>query len=207
MEVIGVDVEEEAVKKVNDIVGKAEHALKILKANLKTEDKERCLYSFSEPVQVPASYPPPFSGKPSEDFYKFKEKMLDALLTNQVREKDKVEVLRRNLTGNAKVFVGEYCENINKAFEDLQELYGVPWKIWNYRLKSFFDKVNKPKVWKAYGGREKSLMLHEFRQFLCEAEKFATDHPEMKNCVFSHETIGKFVEIIPMEQMEDILEL
>ena len=38
-------------------------------------------------------------------------------------------------------------------------------------------------------------------------KKFATDHPEIKNCVFGHETIGKFVEVIPMELMEDILEL
>ena len=66
-------------------------------------------------------------------------------MTNQIREKDKVVVLRRNLTGNASVC---WCGSVR-----------------------------------------------------------ATDHPEIKNCVFGHETIGKFVEVIPMELMEDILEL
>ena len=108
---------------------------------IETEDEDRCLYSYSGPVQVPASYPPPFSGKPSEDFYKFKEKMLDALLTNQIREKDKVEVLRRNLTGNAKVFVGEYCENINKAFEDLQMLYVIVMTVLENFEQCFFQKM------------------------------------------------------------------
>ena len=35
-----------------------------------------------------------FSGKPGEDVYKFKEKLLQAVFDSQIREKDKVDVLR-----------------------------------------------------------------------------------------------------------------
>ena len=146
MEAIGVDGEEEAVKNVIDIVEEVDNAVEILTADLKKEDEDRCLYSYSEPVQLLATYPPPFSGKPGEDFFKFKDKMLDTLMTNQVRKRSMVDILRQQLAGSAKMFLSEHCEDIDEAFEGLQKLYGVAWKIWESKFNNFLDRINKPET-------------------------------------------------------------
>ena len=44
-------------------------------------------------------FPEKFSGEIGENVFRFKVKFLQALLDSQVREKDKVEVLRKHLTG------------------------------------------------------------------------------------------------------------
>ena len=43
-------------------------------------------------------YPAPYGGKSHENLFIFKQRMLDALATNQVPERDKVEVLKKYLT-------------------------------------------------------------------------------------------------------------
>ena len=100
-DIIGLEVDEEAVRKLNDIVGKVTDAVKDKTADLKKADSERCLFTLSKPVKEVAVYPKAFGGTDGEDVYKFKEKMLEAITTNQIREKDKVEVLCKHLKGQA----------------------------------------------------------------------------------------------------------
>ena len=94
-------------------------------ADLKKADSERCLFSLSKPVKELAIYPEPFSGKEGEDIFHFKEKMLEAIITNQIREKDKVEVLRKHLKGEAKEMIGYHYEFLDKAFEALLKYFGL----------------------------------------------------------------------------------
>ena len=51
------------------------------------------------------------------------------------------------------------------------------------------------------------MLLNDFRQFICEAEKFAMDHPEIRNVVIGHDTIAKFFEVIPEKLVTKIQDL
>ena len=44
-------------------------------------------------------YPPPCGGTPTEDIYKFLDKMFDAFTANQISEKDRVDILKKYLKG------------------------------------------------------------------------------------------------------------
>ena len=65
-----------------------------------------------------AVYPSPFGGKPNENIYTFKQKMLDALATNQIPERDKVEVLRKYLRGAPRDSIGDdtTVKSVDEAF-------------------------------------------------------------------------------------------
>ena len=76
--------------------------------DLKEVDKARGLYSLSKTVKEVAVYPPPFGGAKGEDVYKFKEKFVEAVTANQIRERDKVEVLRKHLKSSAKQCIGDH---------------------------------------------------------------------------------------------------
>ena len=68
--------------------------------------------------------------KESLNIYKFKEKVLEYIEAAQIREKDKVETLRKYLSGEAKNRVGEHYKNIDDAFKCLIDNYGNPAVIW-----------------------------------------------------------------------------
>ena len=63
-----------------------------------------------------AFYPAPLGGKPNENVYTFKQKMLHALATNQIPERDKVKVLRKYLKGAPRDSIGD--DTIVKSFDD-----------------------------------------------------------------------------------------
>ena len=54
-----------------------------VKTDLITADKDRSLYSLVKGLKDIAVYPAPFGGKPNENVYTFKQKMLHTLATNQ----------------------------------------------------------------------------------------------------------------------------
>ena len=64
-------------------------------------------------------FPDKFAGEAGDNVYKFKEKFLVALHDSQVREKDKVEILRKHLTGKAKTLIGDHYVDIEKAMQSL----------------------------------------------------------------------------------------
>ena len=198
-DIIGLEVDKEVVSKLNAAVEKVKTAVSVKITELKEADKIRGLYSLSKAVKDLAVYPPPFSGKDNEDIFKFKEKMMDAITSNQVREKDKVEVLRKYLQGDAKQFIGENFDSIDKAFEALLEHYGLARRTWDCKLRDFLKLVDKPQVWTSVGSRERLRLLTKFQEFIREAEKLASDHPDMKSTIISHETVAKFIKVVPIE--------
>ena len=204
-EIIGLEVEPDAVQKLNEIVEKMKTIVKEKIAELKKVDGDRCLFSLSKSVKDLAVYPPVFKGKEGEDVYKFKEKMLEALTTNQVREKDKVEVLRKYLGGDAKKFIGEHYENIGKAFEALLDHFGLAKTTWKFKLNEFLMKNNNPPAWSSHG-KERVLIIASVLEFIREAEKIAVDHKDLKKTIISDETTARLFEIIPENLIEKIQE-
>ena len=81
-----------------------------------TADKDQSLYSLVKGLKDIAVYPAPFGGKPNKNVYTFKQKMLHALATNQIRERDKVEVLRKYLKGAPRDSIRD--ETIVKSVDD-----------------------------------------------------------------------------------------
>ena len=83
-----------------------------------TADKDRSLYSLVKGVKDIAVYPAPFGGKPNKNVYTFKQKMLHALATNQIPERDKVKVLRKYLKRAHRDSIGDdtAIKSVNEAF-------------------------------------------------------------------------------------------
>ena len=71
-------------------------------------------------------FPEKFSGELGENVFRFKVKFLQALLDSQVREKDKVEVLRKHLTGKGKILIGSHYTDIDKALQSLIDYFCKP---------------------------------------------------------------------------------
>ena len=128
------------------MVEKAKTAVKEKKADLKKVDEERCLYSLSKSVKEVAVYPKTFTGSADDNIHKFKEKMIEAIRTNQIREKDKVEVLRKHLGGRALKMVGEHFDKLDDAFEVLLDHYGLAKKTWEARVKKFLTECKHPEI-------------------------------------------------------------
>ena len=73
--------------------------------------------------------------------------MLEAIITNQIREKDKVEVLCKYLKGQARELIGEHYTSLDTAFDALLKHYGVAKKTWESKVKNFLLKCKKPRDW------------------------------------------------------------
>ena len=93
---------------------------------LKAVDSKRGLFSLSKPVKELAVYPEPFNGNAGENVYKFRDKFTKALIANQIREKDRVELLRKYLKGRAKRAVGDHYKSYKEAIDALVEHFGLP---------------------------------------------------------------------------------
>ena len=192
---VGLEIDTDTVTKLNSVVEKVRTAVKEKIADLKKADQERCLYSLTKPVKDVAVYPPPFGGNDNEDVYKFKEKMLEAITTNQIREKDKVEVLRKYLKSGARTMVGDHCESIDKAFEALLNHYGLARKTWNAKVKMFLEVCKKPTDWVARGTKARRTVLTKTCDFIRAAEKLSKDHTDLKGTIISHATNEKIFEV------------
>ena len=75
--------------------------------------------------------------------------MLDALDSNQIPERDKVEVLRKHLKGAPRESVGDDAsiKTIEEAFKTLLKAFGNPQETWTSIVKEFKMKCDNPKGW------------------------------------------------------------
>ena len=101
---VGIDIDPQVTLDLQGVVQSAVDALTNKLDNLKLEDRKRGLYSIVNRRTVKDSviFPDAFEGKNGENVYKFKQKFEEAIADAQVCEKDKVEVLRKHLVGEAK---------------------------------------------------------------------------------------------------------
>ena len=138
---IGLDIDAEVIDNMKKNVSESVNALQTQIENLKLEDKTRGLFSAVSKnlSRENVVFPEKFSGEPGDNVFKFKEKFLQALLDSQVREKDKVEVLRKNLVGHAKNLIGAHYTDIDKALKSLEDYFGDEQRIWD-KSKEKFEK-------------------------------------------------------------------
>ena len=106
---------------------------------LETEDEYRGLATLlprkSEKMKWPS-----FSGKPGENFFKFKEQFFKVAKQNMTSRSDQLTKLRENLKDFPLTLVPDTTESVEAAFSRLSDTYGDPQKLVNFELKKL-EKV------------------------------------------------------------------
>ena len=107
-ESIGTKIEEKELFDMKEMVQACLDLIENKTENLKREDNSRGLFTAVNKnlSRENVAFPESFSGEFGENVFIFKEKFLQALSDSQIREKDKVETLRKHLSGNAKNIIG-----------------------------------------------------------------------------------------------------
>ena len=97
---VGLDIDPEDIESMKTSVKSAVDSLTNVLKNLELEDKSRGLYSLTNKnlARENVAFPEAFTGELGENVYQFKDKFLQAIQDSQVRDKDKVDVLRKHLT-------------------------------------------------------------------------------------------------------------
>ena len=204
-DVVGLDISTENKDKLSEVVNKAKQACLDAISDLKKVDSERGLFSLSKTIKEVAVYPPPFSGKKGEDVYKFKEKFVEAITANQIREKDKVEVLRKHLRDNAKTRVGDHYTSFDKAISELVEIFGQAQNTWDVKVENFLKSCKDSSLWVKLGSEKRSTAIGQTCEFLREADKLAKDHPELESAIYGPVTVRKVISVLPPEMAVDIV--
>ena len=97
------------------------------------EDTERALFSLETAKGEILKYPS-FSGDSSQDFIKFKEKMVYRFRRNQVAKQDQLDKLREVLKGQALRLVPESTKDIDTAWLILKNAFGDAVRVLQHRL-------------------------------------------------------------------------
>ena len=90
------DLSSTELSQSTSLMEKLEEEMEIAIRDIKEEDDVRGLYSLSESTASDVKLPK-FSGKPHENFAKFKAVMLRGFKSNKVRREDQINKLRENL--------------------------------------------------------------------------------------------------------------
>ena len=146
-------------------------------------------------------FPEIFSGKHGEDVYKFKEKILQAVFDSQTREKDKVDVLRSYLSGDAKTLIGTHFTDINKALETLEEYFGHPDRIWENKLSIIKTTLGGDfkTCWGSDDSQRRVMAISQYVEFLKEAEKTAETYKELKGEIYGSSSYYLILNLLPRE--------
>merc|ERR1712090_79700 len=89
---------------------------------LKKVDREKgyhCLTATKAKDNI--VFPKTFDGVLGSNVYKFRREIEDAIDSSQVKEDDKVKLLRKHLSGDTKAKVGEHHRTLGSALNALQD--------------------------------------------------------------------------------------
>ena len=111
--------------------------------SVRKEDERRNLQSLLPSKSEKVKYPF-FAGDIGEDYFRFKEKMMECYKKNRVPQSDMLEKLRENLKGAALKRVPETIKDIEVAWSNLSEAFGSPMLVLKERLKSLTKLGNVP---------------------------------------------------------------
>ena len=125
-----VDVEEEVVNTIKAV---------------EEQNDARELYTLDE-VKVDKVKLPTFGGKDNKDYEKFKRDLFKGFAQNRVTQADKLDKLRECLSGEAKRLVPQsITSNVDDVIKVLDQAYGDPIRLFNYREDYFFKLGKQPK--------------------------------------------------------------
>ena len=161
--------------------------------NLKSEDSSRGLFTAVNKnlSRENVVFPENFTGEFGENVFKFREKFEQALTDSQIREKDKVEVLRKHLSGKAKKIIGDHYSDINKALDSLIDYYGNPDRIWSSHVERFEKSFsgNHSKIWGRKGDECRIMAVSSALEFLREAIEMGEKYEDLRGDIFSKNTL------------------
>ena len=192
----------ESEVRLNNLVSEVKDEVETRKALVRSLDKSLGLCTeYPNPSKGTVPVPDMFEGKVGNNVYKFKEKVLEYVDAAQIREKDKVETLRKYLSGEAKARVGEHFKNIDDAFKCLIDNFGNPAVIWAECKKELVKKVGGDfnSSWGRFGSQLRVSAIGKCLEFLREAEEMAKDYPELVNEVYSLSTFELLTHVLPYE--------
>ena len=208
---IGLDIDPQEVLTMKEKVQEVVDALTVKIENLKLEDKSRGLFSGAKWNMPKESivFPESFSGQPGENVFKFKQKFEQAIFDAQIRERDKVEVLRKHLTGGAKEIIGDHHKDLDSAMDALMTNFGQASRIWKKCKDKFVEKLggNFSKTWGQYGSQTRVHSIAIALEFLREAEDLAKSDDDMEREVFSSATLNLLMENLPRDYISKYAEL
>ena len=167
------------------------------KFSLELEDNKRGLFTTINKnlSRENVVFPENFSGEFGENVFKFKEKFLQALNDSQAREQDKVETLRKHLSGHAKTLIGAHYTDINKALSSLMDYFGNSDRIWS-KCKERFEKFfagNSQKIWGRKGDECRIMAVSKVIEFLREAIELAESYEVLEGEIYHSSTLTSYV--------------
>ena len=117
-------------------VNSAKDCIDQLIKSLEAEDEDRCLATLLPRKSEKLKWPT-FSGKPGENFFKFKEQFLKVAKQNMTPKSDQLSKLWENLKDFPLTLVPDSTENIDTAFTRLNDTYGDAQKLVNFESEWF----------------------------------------------------------------------
>jgi hypothetical protein len=132
-------------------------------------------------------------------------KKLQCTLLKTIRERDKVEVLRKHFRDNAKKRVGDNYTSYDKAISELVEIFGQAQNTWDVKVENFLKSCKDSSLWAKLGSEKRSTAIGQSCEFLRETDKLAKDHPELESAIFGPETVRKVISVLPPEMAVDIV--
>ena len=200
---IGLDIDDILISQMKESVQNSVGALQKRIADLKLEDKSRGLFSAVSKnlSRENVVFPEKFSGELGDNVFRFKEKFLQALLDSQVREKDKVEVLRKHLTGQAKILIGAHYTDIDKALQSLIDYFGDEQRIWDKSKEKFenYFTGNSERVWGKYGDDKRVMAISKVIEFLREAMELAESYEELHGEIYHKSNLTLILKTLPSD--------
>ena len=198
---VGLDIEPQEILNMQESVQSAIDAVTVKIDNLKLEDKERALYSNVK-KNVPKEsivFPPTFKGEKGDNIFDFKEKFEQAIFDSQVREKDRVDVLRKHLKGHPLEMIGEQYTSLDDAMQTLVDNFGHPEEIWKNCKADIMEKLggNYVKCWSHKGTKQRSLAIAKCVEFLKLCEKMSKVHKLLENEVYHSSTYTMILRFLP----------
>ena len=110
-------------------------------------DRDRCLYTLQPAPTSLAEYPK-FSGKDSQCFFTFEEKVRRCLKSNRVPRRDQAAELRKQLSGHPLGLVPESIQDVDVAFDALRTRYGDEERVLGLRVAELKNMGSLPERFK-----------------------------------------------------------
>ena len=179
--------------------------LNTIVVKLEALDAERKLYTLSKSKSKDSVTYPTFKAKEAEDVHRFVKEFKEALITNQVAEKDQVKTLRSNLRNFALDIVHKEVKKIDKAYDLLIKQFGNSDQIWAAKFKVFEAECQKKWPSQQENPKERyqklSKMLEQFEELHSLVKNGSVDSGELYN----HTSVKKLYSLIPSEMKTEAL--
>ena len=195
---------------VNTVMDKLK-TLKLNKSNkvteLTEEDESRGLNSLCENKHKSSVvFPEPFKGVLGENVFKFEKEIIAAIKNTQVKRADQVRTLVKYLRGDAKNRVGDHQTSLDAALQVLKDFYGNPNLIWQ-KCRQDFEREFSGTIsskWGALGSTKRVDAIAKMMEFIRQASHFADEYPQLKDDIYSANTVKLLMKSMPHEEVRMI---